>query len=85
MDEALSYFTSNIFSYKFKGVKGKVLNVTDDFIIFEEVDKDGNKSKHSVDLREKTQKNSDGGFYVTVKLKPFVKKGQTLKYNDILA
>ena len=85
MDEALPYFTSNIFSYKFKGVKGKVLNITDDFIIFEEVDKDGNKSKHSVDLREKTQKNSDGGFYVTVKLKPFVKKGQTLKYNDILA
>lgn len=85
MDEALPYFTSNIFSYKFKGAKGKVLEVNDSFIIYEEVDKDGNKSKHSVDLREKIQKNSDGGFYVTVRFKPMVKKGQTLKYNDILA
>lgn len=85
MDEALPYFTSNIFSYKFKGVKGKVIDINDDFIIFEEIDKDGNKFKHSVNLRETTQKNSDGGFYVTVKLKPNVKKGQSLKYNDILA
>ena len=85
MDEALPYFTSNIFSYKFKGVKGKVVDITNDFIIFEEIDKDGNKSKHSVNLRESVEKNSDGGFYVTVKLKPMVKKGQVLKYNDILA
>lgn len=85
MDEALPYFTSNIFSYKFKGVKGKVVDINENFIIFEEVDKDGNKSKHSVDLRERIQKNSDGGFYVTVKFRPMVKKGQILKYNDILA
>ena len=85
MDEALPYFTSNLFSYKFKGVKGKVLNVSDKYIIYEEVDENGNKSKHMVNIQDQTLKNSDGGFYVTVKLKPSVKKGDTLKYNDILA
>jgi RNA polymerase rpb2, domain 6 len=85
MDEAIPYFTTNIFSHKFRGVKGKVLDVSDDFIIYESIDESGNKTKEFVDLSDKTMKNSDGGFYVTVKLKPQVKKGQTLKKNDILA
>ena len=85
MDEALPYFTSNLFSYKFKGVKGKVISVDENFIIYEEVDEDGSKSKHMINLQEQTLKNSDGGFYVTLKLKPSVKKGDTLKYNDIMA
>lgn len=85
MDEALPYFTSNIFSYKFKGVKGKVLDVTEDYIIYEEIDKDGKKSNHMVSLKETTMKNSDGGFFITVKLDPMVKKGDILKNNDILA
>ena len=85
MDEALPYFTSNLFSHKFKGVKGKVLSVDDNFIIYEEIDENGNKSNHLVNLQEQTLKNSDGGFYVTLKLEPKVKKGDTLKPNDILA
>lgn len=85
MDEALPYFTTDIFSHKFKGVKGKVLDVNDEFIIYESIDEDGNKSKEFIDLSDHTMKNSDGGFYVTVKLKPQVKKGQILKKNDILA
>lgn len=85
MDEALPYMTTNIFSYKFKGKKGKVLDVTDDYIIFEEIDNDGKKSTHMINLKEQVMKNSDGGFFVTVKLKGMVKKGYNLKYNDILA
>lgn len=85
MDEALPYFTTDIFSYKFKGVKGKVLDVTEDRIIFQEIDKDGNKANHIVSLKETVMKNSDGGFFITVKLSPLVKKGDTLKYNDIIA
>ena len=85
MDEALPYFTSDVFSYKFKGVKGKVIDINNNFIIYEGVDKDGNKFKDAVDLNDNIMKNSDGGFYVTVKLIPKVKKGQSLKYNDILA
>lgn len=85
MDEALPYFTSNLFSHKFKGVKGKVLSVDEDFIVYEEVNENGEKSKHMINLQDQTLKNSDGGFYVTLKLKPAVKKGDTLKYNDIMA
>lgn len=85
MDEALPYFTTDIFSYKFKGKKGKVLDVTDEYIVFEEIDKNGKKSNHMVSLKETVLKNSDGGFYITVKRVPMVKKGETLKYNDILA
>ena len=84
MDEALPYFTSNLFSYKFRGEKGRVISVDDDFIVYEEI-KDGKKSRHIVNLQEQTLKNSDGGFYVTLKLTPCVKKGDTLKYNDIMA
>ena len=85
MDEALPYFTSNIFSYKFDGVKGKVIDVTDDFIIYEKIDKDNKKSRHLINIKDTVEKNSDGGFYVTVKLKPTVKKGETLKPNQIMA
>lgn len=81
-DEALPYLTSNIFSYKFKGKKGKVLDVTDKNIIYKNLD---DNSIHMISLDENVMKNSDGGFYVTVKLDPLVKKGQALSYNTILA
>lgn len=85
MDEALPYFTSDMFSYKFKGVKGKVIQADEHSIIFEEIDKTGNKSRHFINLDSRVEKNSDGGFYVTIKFKPTVKKGDILHYNDILA
>ena len=82
MDEALPYMTSNIFSYKFKGKKGKVIDVTDEWIVYEDSD---TKQREVISLKENVMKNSDGGFYVTVKLSSCVRKGQSLKYNDILA
>lgn len=82
MDEALPYITSNIFSHKFRGKRGKVLDVTDKWIVYQDID---TKEVKYVSLEEKVMKNSDGGFYVTVKLAPNVKKGQTLTYNSILA
>ena len=85
MDEALPYFTSDMFSYKFKGVKGKVLKADEHLIIFEEVDKDGTKSKHFISLDPRVEKNSDGGFFVTIRFISTVKKGDNLHYNDILA
>ena len=80
-DEALPYMTSNKFSYKFKGQRGVVKEVTDEYMIIE--DQDG--KKEFVDLRETIRKNSDGGFYVTTKLDPVFKKGDKLKFNDIVA
>jgi len=83
-DEALPYLTSNKFSYKFKGNKGKVLEVTDDYIILEDTE---THEKDFIDLREKIQKNSDGGFFVTTKLdaNTNIKPGKILKFNDIVA
>lgn len=81
-DEALPYITSNKFSYKFKGKRGVVVDLTDEYMIIQDSD---TKKKEFVDLRETIRKNSDGGFYVTTKLDPSFKKGQKLKYNDIVA
>ena len=82
MDEALPYITPDIFSYKFRGQKGKVLEVNDKYILYEDSD---TKQKEYIKLGESVMKNSDGGFYVTIKLVSDVKKGQVLKNNDIIA
>ena len=81
-DEALPYLTSNKFAYKFSGNKGVVVEVTDDYIITQDTD---TKEYDYIDIRELIQKNSDGGFYVTTKLTPIVKKGDKLKNNQIIA
>ena len=82
MDEAIPYITSDFFSYKFRGKKGKVLKVTDRYMLVQDLD---TKAVDFVSLEEQTMKNSDGGFYVTVKLDPIVREGATLGNNDILA
>ena len=82
MDEAIPYITSDFFSYKFRGNKGKVLKVTDRYMLVQDVE---TGTVDFVSLEEQTMKNSDGGFYVTVKLDPIVREGATLKNNDILA
>lgn len=81
-DEALPYLTSNKFSYKFPWQSGRVVDITDQYIVIQD---DKTKKKDFIDLRTTIQKNSDGGFFVTTKLSPNVKKGQKLKYNDIVA
>lgn len=81
-DEALPYLTSNKFSYKFSGKSGRVIELTEDYMITQD---DQTKEYDYIDLRKIIQKNSDGGFYVTTKLTPIVKKGDRVKYNQILA
>ena len=83
-DEALPYLTSQKFSYKFKGKKGTIKEVTPEYIIVQD---DDTKECDFIDLREKIQKNSDGGFYITTKLDPNVniRKGSKVKFNDIIA
>ena len=83
-DQALPYLTSNKFSYKFKGQRGIVKELTDEYMIIEDQD---TKENEYVDLREIVRKNSDGGFYLTTKLTatPGIKVGSRVKYNDIVA
>lgn len=81
-DEALPYLTSDTFAFKAKD-NGAIKEVTDDYIIIEY--NDGNKD--FIDIRERVMKNSDGGFYVTLKLDPNKKYkiGDKIKKGDIVA
>lgn len=84
MDEAMPYFTTDRFAYKAKE-DGKVLELTDDYIIIEY--KSGKKD--FINLKENIEKNSDGGYYVPLKLDPVdkikvgirVKEGQLIAYD----
>lgn len=81
-DEALPYLTSNKFAYKFSGNRGVIEEVTDEYVIVKDLD---TGECDYIDTREIIQKNSDGGFYVTTKLSPIVKKGDKVHNNQILA
>ena len=79
-DEALPYLTTDIFAHKAK-LRGKVEKLTDEYMILKYED----GQEEFVDLRERVEKNSDGGFYVTLKLDTDLKEGQTIKPNEIVA
>ena len=79
-DEALAYITSDTFAFKAKQ-DGKVIEKTDDYMIIEY--KDG--TYDYVDLRETVKKNSDGGFFITIKLDTDLKVGSKVKEMDIVA
>lgn len=86
-DEAIAYIAGDTFSFKAKD-SGKVVELTDDYIIikYDSVDLDTGKPIYEfVDLKERTLKNSDGGFFISVKLDSNVKKGQKIKKGQIVA
>lgn len=95
-DQAIAYLTGDSFAFKAKE-DGKVIKANKDYLIVE-YDKrsrfdpsSGNqmtwneKTREIVDLRSLIKKNSDGGFYTTVKLDSEYKVGQRFKKDDILA
>ena len=79
-DAAMPYLSSNMFAHKAKK-KGKVSAITEEYMT---VDYDDG-TKEFVPLAPQTMKNSDGGFYITLKLKTDMKVGQTVKPDTILA
>jgi hypothetical protein len=83
-DQAIAYLTSNKFAYKFRGNKGVVKEINDQYMIIQDTE---TKECEFVDLRETIRKNSDGGFYLTTKLTATegLKKGSKLKQNEIVA
>lgn len=89
-DQALPYITSDTFAHKAKDF-GIIKEVTDDYAIVEYRPHGANNSKDSyrefIDLRERVEKNSDGGFYITIKLdlNDNIKKGSTVEKGDIIA
>ncbi len=79
-DAALPYLASDMFCHKAKQA-GTVEEINDRYMII--AYKDG--SKDYVNLDEQTMKNSDGGFFVTLKLETDLKQGSAVKPNQILA
>ena len=83
-DQALPYLTSDTFAHKAKW-NAVVEEITNDYMII--ASKSNPKEKEFIDLREKVEKNSDGGFFITIKLDTFknYKKGDSIKAGDIVA
>ena len=83
-DEALLYLSTDRFAFKAKK-KGKVEEITDEYILI--AYEDG--TKDFVNLKETIEKNSDGGYYVPLKLDAMkglkvgsrVQEGQVLAYD----
>lgn len=82
-DEAMAYICSDTYSTKAKD-EGIIKELTDDYMIIE-YPKLG-KSEY-VNLKKNVRKNSDGGFYVTVKLDAAkdLKVGDKVQPNQIVA
>lgn len=79
-DMALPYITSNVFSFNAKN-DGKVIELTDDYMIVEYKD----KTKDFIDLRNNIRKNSNGGFYQSIKLSTDLKVGNRVKKDEVIA
>lgn len=85
-DEALVYLTSDTFSFKAKG-KGKIKEKTDEYMVIEydKPNEVNNKKTEVIDLREHMMKNSDGGFYQSLKLDTDYKVGDIVRKDDVVA
>ena len=81
-DEAMPYLTSDKFAFKAKN-EGKVLELTNEYILVEYID----GTKDYINLVETIEKNSDGGYYVPLKLDAVdkLKVGSKISENQILA
>ena len=79
-DEVLPYLTTDIFCKKSEKA-GTVKEITDKYMVVEYTD----GTNDYVDLSDRIEKNSDGGFFVGVKLDTDLAVGQKVKPNQILA
>lgn len=81
-DEAMPYLSTNKFAYKAKGT-GKIIELEEDHILIEY--KDG--TKDYINLKETIEKNSDGGYFVPLKLDPVnkLKVGSMVYENMVVA
>lgn len=88
-DEAMAHIASDTFTYKAKD-HGKVVEMTTDYMVVEyqnPIMGPDNKSYKCeyISLNDEIKKNSDGGFYVTIKLDTDLAVGKSFKKGDIIA
>lgn len=82
-DEALAYMVSENYVIRAE-YDGEVVElVPDDHMIIHYKDKEG--TGRYISLKEETRKNSDGGFYITIKMTTDLKQGAKFKKDDIVA
>lgn len=79
-DEAMPYMVSDTYCFRAKN-DGVVKELTSDYMVVSYKDGKGDY----ISLKENVKKNSDGGFYVTIKLDTDLKNGAKFKKDDILA
>ena len=81
-DQVVPYMTSDKFAFKAKQ-DGTIEKITDDMIFI----KYNDGTNDYIDLKEKVEKNSDGGFYVPLKLdaNKGIKEGSKVKKGDVVA
>lgn len=81
-DEAMAYLCSNTYSVKAK-TNGIIKELSKDYMIVEYMD----GSFDYINLKDEVKKNSDGGFYVSIKLDAYdgLKVGDKVSENQILA
>ena len=80
-DEAMPYMVSDTFSFRAKE-DGTVVELEPDHHMI--VSYKSGQGDY-ISLKEEVRKNSDGGFYITIKLSTDMKKGQKFKKNTVLA
>lgn len=79
-DQAMVHMVSDTYAFKAKA-NGTVKEVTADYILIQY----DNGGSDYVDTTDRVEKNSDGGFYVPMKLDADVKPGQRIKQGDVVA
>lgn len=89
-DQAMAYIASDTFTFKAKG-NGKVVEIVDNDHMIIEYDApvyvgDGTSyQREYISLKDEVMKNSDGGFYVTLKLDTDMKVNQKFQQGEIVA
>lgn len=89
-DEAMPYISSDTFAYKAKD-DGEVIEINDNGYMIVKykntINTEDSKSfdHEAINLNEEVKKNSDGGFYITLKLDTDLKAGSRFKKGDIIA
>ena len=81
-DQALPFLTTDTYAHKAKE-DSIVEEINDNYMII----KGKSGAREFIDLRENVEKNSDGGFWITIKLDPAkkFKKGDKIKAGEIVA
>ena len=84
-DEALAYMVSDNYVFRAE-YDGEVVElVPDDHMIIKYNTTKTKETGRFISLKDEVRKNSDGGFFITIKMTTDMKQGQKFKANDIIA